>query len=306
VRKTILKLMVVALVLAILPAGAFGSVWKADDDTTLRVDEHGTAPPLPGEPGYDPFDYWDYYMKTLLEQLNGTNNPGFNFSLNYLNCSAIVALLEGVTQEQAALLCSEDPEDRVEGMLSYWGMAGLGGDFWGFSAIISAAARDEECKDCTETGTIVTFQTAPFKLVDLAGYSPSDLVLYKLFIDQDHQPLAFQGYASSPVNNSDGYWCLLKNSDDNVDSPVYMTSSSYLDEDTYYMIRYWVLDNGSYDLDPAENAVLDPITLAFKETPQPSSEGGGGGCVLGAASSFSLEWLFVLLAPALLIFRRRK
>jgi len=86
----------------------------------------------------------------------------------------------------------------------------------------------------------------------------------------------------------------------------YVAPTTVLDEDNFYMIRYWVKNNGSYDLDPSNNVVLDPVTLALKSVEGDDDGDGGCGCVLNPTAGLSLEWLLLLIAPALMIFRRRK
>ena len=285
-RKSILKLLVMALALTIFQASAFASVWNAEE-TALRAD-HG-SPPNYDDPNYDPELYWDYYLKDLVDGYNGTHNPGITFDVDYLNCSELVALLTGVSQATADLLCSDNEEDRLEGMLDFWGMMGLGGYFAGFRATLSGDNLGD---------AIVMFQTAPFSMADFDAYTPADFVLYKLF--NDGGTLPFLGYAPNAAANADGYWCLLY-----ADGEDAISASTVLSDSAYYMIRYWVKNNGSYDQDPADNIVLDPVALAFKSGGD-DDDGDGGGCMLNATAGLSLEWLLMLLAPALLIFRRRK
>lgn len=277
-----------ALLLAIVPAGAFGSVWTADNDVVRAGHE---TPPGPYDPNYDPEAYWDYFTKGVLEQLNKTYNPGVDFSIDYLNCAEILTMLLDITDQQAALLCSNDPDERKEGIMSVWGLSALGGWFEAFSAMLTDTNR--AAADAT-----VIFQSAPFIIEDYDGYAPADLALYKLF--NDGSTLPFVGYASSPTANTDGYWCLMT-----VNS-AYVGMNQLLNEDGAYVVRYWIKNNGSYDQDPSNNIVLDPVALAFKAAGGGDDGDGGGGCVLNAAAGLSLEWLFVMLAPAILFFRRRK
>ena len=97
---------------------------------------------------------------------------------------------------------------------------------------------------------------------------------------------------------------LIKDPDGNV-----VTTATSIDKSKVYTLSVAILDNGSYDIDSEEGAVIDPLFLTSTVevtpapvtpvTPTPSdSGGGGGGCNAGFAG--------LLLMAAVPMFLRRK
>jgi hypothetical protein len=73
--------------------------------------------------------------------------------------------------------------------------------------------------------------------------------------------------------------------------------------ETYY-VNVAIKDNGGYDAHPSIGYIIDP-SLLTKTTPTASSSSSSSGCVFNPAAGFGLEWLLLLLAPAIGIIRSR-
>lgn len=72
---------------------------------------------------------------------------------------------------------------------------------------------------------------------------------------------------------------------------------------TYY-VTVAIADNGGYDLNPTGGIIFDP-SLLTSYVPAGSSSSSSTGCVFNPTAGFGLEWLLLLIAPALGIVRSR-
>jgi hypothetical protein len=77
---------------------------------------------------------------------------------------------------------------------------------------------------------------------------------------------------------------------------------------TYY-VNFVVKDQGTYDTDAYKTAqagsIVDPTILLSGTPTTSSSSSSSSGCVFNPAAGFGLEWLLLLLAPAIGIIRSR-
>jgi hypothetical protein len=72
-----------------------------------------------------------------------------------------------------------------------------------------------------------------------------------------------------------------------------------------YTLAMYILDNSDFDEDAIYGQVTDPSTLVAGSSATSSSSSSSSGCVFNPAAGFGLEWLLLLLAPAVAIIRSR-
>lgn len=77
-----------------------------------------------------------------------------------------------------------------------------------------------------------------------------------------------------------------------------------LDPMKTYFVTVAIADNGGYDLHPTGGIIFDP-SLLCAYTPAVGSSSSSTGCVFNPTAGFGLEWLLLLIAPALGIIRSR-
>lgn len=77
-----------------------------------------------------------------------------------------------------------------------------------------------------------------------------------------------------------------------------------LDPMKTYFVTVAIADNGGYDLHPTGGIIFDP-SLLTSYVPASSSSSSSTGCVFNPTAGFGLEWLLLLIAPALGIVRSR-
>ena len=95
------------------------------------------------------------------------------------------------------------------------------------------------------------------------------------------------------------------------DGLTYVPAGTALSATTPYQLVLYIEDNGDYDTAGAAGTITDPPAFGFVA-------GGGGaaadddddddflGCVANPAAALSLEWLLLLIAPAVYAIRRRR
>lgn len=104
---------------------------------------------------------------------------------------------------------------------------------------------------------------------------------------------------AAAVANKIGRWCLYDH-----DLADCLASGQELADNRVYQIRF-VTQDGTWDLDATSGLLVDPVTL-LRTDPTGASDGdGSSGCVLNPAAGFGLEWLLILLAPFVAVFRNR-
>ncbi|MGE4557652.1 MAG: hypothetical protein AB7D07_12600 [Desulfovibrionaceae bacterium] len=85
--------------------------------------------------------------------------------------------------------------------------------------------------------------------------------------------------------------------------------ASVLKQSETYYVNFVVKDQGSYDTDAYKAAqagsIVDPTILLSGTPTTSSSSSSSSGCVFNPAAGFGLEWLLLLLAPAIGIIRSR-
>ncbi|MDK2955971.1 MAG: hypothetical protein PWQ57_1467 [Desulfovibrionales bacterium] len=99
----------------------------------------------------------------------------------------------------------------------------------------------------------------------------------------------------------DGAWWLEQ-------SGTVLDSGSTLDPSVTYSLYFVIKDGGDYDLSKTSTTTVqiqDPQVLGTITPTSSSSSSSSSGCVFNPAAGFGLEWLLLLLAPAIGIIRSR-
>ncbi len=104
----------------------------------------------------------------------------------------------------------------------------------------------------------------------------------------------------SRTTSKDGSWWMEQ-------AGTVLTSGALLDPSVEYNVYFVIKDDGNYDLSKDTTGtiqILDPQVLGTT-TAVPGSSSSSTGCVFNPAAGFGLEWLLLLLAPAIGIVRSR-
>ena len=147
---------------------------------------------------------------------------------------------------------------------------------------------DDEFIVSPDITTLVTLETT---LNAYADQDPSKIVLLKVLKDNDIKSFK---WAKSAAEVGDGEFFIAA---DTKGTPI----SGNIVGETKYCVFIGIRDNGAFDLDPADGAVVDPAVLAMGDGSSPAPDpvnGGGGGCAAGCA-------VLALLAVPFVIRRKR-
>jgi hypothetical protein len=137
-------------------------------------------------------------------------------------------------------------------------------------------------------GTLSNYRL--YKLVNASSGSPTTSLSNRVFNQKS---------VRSP--GVDGAWWLEQ-------SGTVLPSGATLNPSVTYSLYFVIKDGGSYDLAKASTAtvrVQDPQILGTITPTSSSSSSSSSGCVFNPAAGFGLEWLLLLLAPAIGIIRSR-
>jgi hypothetical protein len=172
----------------------------------------------------------------------------------------------------------------------------------------SAAGIDPEDNDVGYGLGVVRF-VGSYDVAGLAG-PVDELRLYKLINATDGDPIDNSQYSKKlftqkfEKTDENGSWWLEDPNSGNV-----IGSESDLNPSTTYRLCFVIQDGGSYDLARTHNGrvhILDPQVLgAAPAAAAGDSSSSSTGCVFNPAAGFGLEWLLLLLAPAIGIVRSR-
>ncbi|TIH18164.1 hypothetical protein D0S45_06300 [Marinifilum sp. JC120] len=111
------------------------------------------------------------------------------------------------------------------------------------------------------------------------------------FYDSTGSSANYRTYAASgPEYDVDGSWWLTNSSGSHM-APTDTTTLG----DNYY-VYFVIRDNGNYDEDSTLGKITDPVGL---------SSVANTGCVLNPNADFSVEWIFMGIIAAVLMFRRK-
>ena len=154
------------------------------------------------------------------------------------------------------------------------------------------------------TGTVVGIAQATFTSANFDGTKPSGLTCYKLNQNTNvYDALPYVTTVPSVTAPTVDSWALFNY---NAGNPQFLSADTTMTATTEIMLVCYITDDGNYDSNAAANTIDDPPALG-------ALTGGGGGltsssssgCVFNPAATLSLEWLLLLIAPALMIARRR-
>lgn len=139
---------------------------------------------------------------------------------------------------------------------------------------------------------------------NFTGNTPGRFVCYKYnTVTANYASLPYVSAnpaATAPTTNS---WALFNYNSGN---PAFIASGTTITAGMQLMPVVYVLDNGPYDLSATAGTVQDPPIIGAAGVGGSSSSDGDSGCVMNPAASLSLDWLLMLLAPAMFFLRRRK
>lgn len=279
-----MKRLAIALLLPLsmlLACPAVASLWdSASSEVALRANHAGYI---------DDETIQHFTQNVLPELISLIENQGYvvqDFSL--LSSETLKALFTGLSAELRDVIFGPDatPAERAQAIYQAFGVDALAGLF-GFTVTLANGGER------AAIDALATFQSPNFTSALLDAYAPDNLALFKIRFDNTSLP--FVAYAESADDGQDGHWCLLDANGE------YIAHNQALQADGVYAIRYWVKNNGAYDLDSHELVIDDPVALGFKD----SGDGDNGGCVLAPRADPGLEWLLLLLAPLGLLLRRR-
>jgi hypothetical protein len=107
-------------------------------------------------------------------------------------------------------------------------------------------------------------------------------------------------YSTAGSTATDGIWWVSAGS--NVVQPGQIIDTN--DGTATYYVNFVIRDNGPYDGNKTSKYVTDPQILGTV-VPGGSSSSSSTGCVFNPTAGFGLEWLLLLIAPALGIIRSR-
>ena len=121
-----------------------------------------------------------------------------------------------------------------------------------------------------------------------------------LFSGQTADTVMDFNYSTAGSTSTDGIWWVSAGS--NVVQPGQIIDTN--DGTATYYVNFVIRDNGAYDGNKTSKYITDPQILGTV-VPGGSSSSSSTGCVFNPTAGFGLEWLLLLIAPALGIVRSR-
>lgn len=284
-----LKICFLFLVLAglLLPAGAFAgvdSVWGTDSDFLGR-DNHGNAGGT--MPGVLTAADWAAGKAVANDKFQAALPAGTTGSFDmFFNSDDVFTAMNGQAGEnnvtEADILAVQATYDgdidmlteEIKGAWSPKGGKYLTGLF-SFTAEVSPA-----------NPVLVQIETPAIMIPGVEGKKAGNLTAVKLKYDGTTKKFSYDAEAA------DGNFCLTSGGE-------CVAKDVELSGEAAYGVRAYIMDNGDYDSDDTVGVISDPFAIATDD------DDDDGGCVFNPAAGLTLEWLLVLIAPALMIIRRR-
>lgn len=177
----------------------------------------------------------------------------------------------------------------------------------GFTALIPA--QTVTVPIVGNAGKITGVPTQSFSSANFAGTTPSQLSCYKQHNTTNAWTALTYVTADPTITEpADGTFAIYRDNGAAAAGTFISSSTAMLGAGTNYYLVAYIQDGGSFDADGAANAaVVDPAVLGI------GTGGGGGvlsssssGCVFNPMATLSIEWLLLLIAPAIMVIRRRK
>lgn len=139
---------------------------------------------------------------------------------------------------------------------------------------------------------------------NFTGNAPSRYVCYKYnTVTANYVALPYVSADPAATGATANSWAFFNY---NGGVPAFIPAGTAIPAGTQLMPVVYVLDNGPYDLSATAGTVQDPPIIGAAVGGGSSSSSGDSGCVMNPAATLSLDWLLMLLAPAMFFLRRRK
>ncbi len=283
-KACFLFLFMVALLAPATAFSAVDSVWGTDTDFVGRDNGGNGGGSTPGQVTQDDWDAHKDDAVGALEMFLAGNGSVSSLDM-WFSSSDILAAMQGTAKGSGvtaddinAVLAAKTDAAVTDTIKGVWDVDAdmFVTNLYSFTAVLDGA-----------TDAIVKFSAPAITMPGAAGKKAGDMTAVKLFGDK-----SAMNFDYSDKETADGYFCLTTNG-------ACVAKDAELSGTTAYGVNIYIADNGDYDLDKDANKVSDPFAIATTDDDDDS------GCVFNPAAGLTLEWLLLLIAPALMVIRRR-